>query len=767
MLNRVSINALLKSVIVALCASLVVVLSLGAWDSWQRVRTANRIAAVANVSTDVFKALHNIRSDRSRTVRAVLADRVQTLDSAQLRESREASVPALQSALATLRTMSFPDQSAIVSEFDQRLNTVIRLHAESLAAMARPKGERPASLAKTIHDEMTAFIAFLDKFSVQLNRMVKLEDGFVDQLMEVKQLAWMVRDRGGDASVIVSNGMSGQPLPQDPWVYYTTNLARMDQAWEAMLQMAAGLPMPAKFHDAVELAKKEFFGRDYTETRTKILKELISGQKPSVTVQQWSPVTVPKLATVLAISEVALDVAKEHTANQHAAAMRSLIVQLGLLMAAIALAAGMILLVTRRVIQPLMTIQQAMLKLAGGDFNVTLPGLDRQDEVGAIANAVEKFKVLAVDKGREEAEALMRRQQADADLQAKVAGERAKEAEERAKIADEQARAFNALGDGLGRLSEGDLTFRLDDRFPEAYREVKDNFNTAIERLYETIRAIAEASGAVANAAVEITTSTSDLSQRTEEQAASLERTSSAMEEISATMKNNADNARNANQVTSNTRERADRGGDVVAKAVRAMSRIEDSSTKISDIIGVIDEIARQTNLLALNAAVEAARAGDAGRGFAVVASEVRSLAQRSSEAAKDIKSLIVNSSTQVQEGVQLVNSAGNSLEEILGSIKEVATIVSEIASTSAEQSTGIDHVNTSLTQMDEATQQNAALVEENAATAKVLEQQSQAMSERVAFFKLGHAVASAPSANAPSPASGARSKAATPKRAA
>ena len=158
------------------------------------------------------------------------------------------------------------------------------------------------------------------------------------------------------------------------------------------------------------------------------------------------------------------------------------------------------------------------------------------------------------------------------------------------------------------------------------------------------------------------------------------------------------------------------------------MSRIEESSTKISDIIGVIDEIARQTNLLALNAAVEAARAGDAGRGFAVVASEVRNLAQRSSEAAKDIKSLIVNSTTQVQEGVDLVNRAGKSLGEIVESIKQVATIVSEIASASAEQSTGIDHVNTALTQMDEVTQQNAALVEENAATSKVLEQQSQAM---------------------------------------
>jgi methyl-accepting chemotaxis protein len=241
----------------------------------------------------------------------------------------------------------------------------------------------------------------------------------------------------------------------------------------------------------------------------------------------------------------------------------------------------------------------------------------------------------------------------------------------------------------------------------------------------------------VASASSEISTSTTDLSQRTEEQAASLEETSSSMAKISETVKKNAQDAQQANQFANTTRDVADRGGKVVMEAVSAMSRIAESSGKISDIISVIDEIARQTNLLALNAAVEAARAGEAGRGFAVVASEVRSLAQRSSQAAKDIKDLITNSSGLVKEGVDLVNKAGGSLGEIVESIKKVANIVSDIATASMEQSTGIDQVNTAITQMDEVTQQNSALVEENAATAKTLEQQSSLMNERVAAFRL------------------------------
>jgi methyl-accepting chemotaxis protein len=261
------------------------------------------------------------------------------------------------------------------------------------------------------------------------------------------------------------------------------------------------------------------------------------------------------------------------------------------------------------------------------------------------------------------------------------------------------------------------------------------------QKVSQTIGEIKASGREVTNASAEISTSTTDLSQRTEEQAASLEETSAAMEELAATVRKNAENAQLANQDANATREVADRGGAVVAKAVDAMAKIEDSSRKISDIIGVIDEIARQTNLLALNAAVEAARAGEAGRGFAVVASEVRSLAQRSSQAAKDIKDLITNSNGQVKDGVELVNKAGESLTEIVESIKKVAVVVSEIANASAEQATGIDQINKALTQMDEVTQQNSALVEENAATAKTLEHQAKAMDEQVAFFQIaaGH----------------------------
>ncbi len=322
----------------------------------------------------------------------------------------------------------------------------------------------------------------------------------------------------------------------------------------------------------------------------------------------------------------------------------------------------------------------------------------------------------------------------------------------------------------LNKLADGDFNIKLDDLGrKDEIGQISDAAELVAERVGSTIGNIKISANEVTNASAEISTSTTDLSQRTEEQAASLEQTSASMEEMTATVKKNAENAKEASDLASSTRDVADRGGAVVAKTVDAMAKIEDSSRKISDIIGVIDEIARQTNLLALNAAVEAARAGDAGRGFAVVASEVRSLAQRSSQAAKDIKELITNSNSQVKDGVELVNKAGAALTEIVESIKKVTAVVSEIANASMEQSTGIEQVNKALTQMDEVTQQNSALVEENAATAKTLEGQAKSMDERVAGFRLrsgqangGYETASVRQA----PVAATRPKAAPPKQA-
>ncbi|WP_342358643.1 methyl-accepting chemotaxis protein [Terrarubrum flagellatum] len=392
-------------------------------------------------------------------------------------------------------------------------------------------------------------------------------------------------------------------------------------------------------------------------------------------------------------------------------------------------------------IRPLKDLTATMSRLAQGDLSAEIRVDGSRNEVGQITRAAQAFKDHVTEKAREEAEAALVRQQEDTDRQAKAARVEADAQEkvhaQQRRAAEEQAQVMQALGEGLRSLSAGDLTFRLSAQVPADYEPIKADFNAMVERIAEAMAAITASTREVSNASGEISASTTDLSQRTEEQAASLEQTSASMEEIAATVRKNAENAQTANQSANGAREVAERGGAVVATAVDAMARIEESSRKISDIIGVIDEIARQTNLLALNAAVEAARAGEAGRGFAVVASEVRSLAQRSSQAAKDIKELIVSSGGQVKDGVNLVNRAGAALSEIMESIKGVTAIVADIASASAEQSIGIAEVNKALQQMDEATQQNSALVEENAATAKTLESQAQAMNERVSYFRV------------------------------
>jgi methyl-accepting chemotaxis protein len=291
--------------------------------------------------------------------------------------------------------------------------------------------------------------------------------------------------------------------------------------------------------------------------------------------------------------------------------------------------------------------------------------------------------------------------------------------------------------EGIRTIASGDLTQRWDVKSKDELGNMLADMNGMADALTAVVTDVRNGSNEIGVASNEIAKGNLDLSQRTEEQASSLEETASSMEEMTSTVKQNADNTRQANQLAMSTREQAEKGGEVLSNAVDAMAAITNSSKKIADIIGVIDEIAFQTNLLALNAAVEAARAGEQGRGFAVVASEVRTLAGRSADAAKEIKGLITDSVEKVDLGSELVDASGKTLEEIVTGVKKVTDIISEIAASSQEQANGIEQVNSAVMQMDEMTQQNAALVEEAAAASSEMTSKVKLLSGLSLQFKL------------------------------
>ena len=410
------------------------------------------------------------------------------------------------------------------------------------------------------------------------------------------------------------------------------------------------------------------------------------------------------------------------------------------LVAVAAIAAALVIAIRKGVIR----IAAATETLAGGDNRVNLDGLKRADELGAIVKSLVIFR----DNQLRLAELHQREQAQAADQESTRASQEAA----RAASAKEQAEVVDGLAQGLQRLTAGDLTCRLDKTFAPAYESLRADFNATVTQLAEIMRTISHRASGIETASSETSAAADDLSRRTENQAANLQETATTLNEITNAVSRTAEGSAQADKMVGETGVEARESGEVVRRAVSAMSEIEASSKQIFQITGVIDEIAFQTNLLALNAGVEAARAGDAGKGFAVVAQEVRALAQRSAEAAKEIKALIASSSEQVGQGVKLVGQTGEALRRIVGEVAEINALVTEIAASSHEQATGLAQVNTAVNQMDQVTQQNAAMVEESTAASHSLAQEATALSTLVSRFDIGQAAAPSPVAKAAAP---------------
>jgi methyl-accepting chemotaxis protein len=364
--------------------------------------------------------------------------------------------------------------------------------------------------------------------------------------------------------------------------------------------------------------------------------------------------------------------------------------------------------VRKKLIAPLTHATEVLDEMARGNTDIVVSGFDSDDEMGQL--------ILSLQAVRRNA-------------QETFDAERAKE---NVVVA--------AIGKGMHALAEGDLTYRINEEMADAFARLRDDFNAAAARLQDTIRSVMETTNEVADGAGNISKASDYLAKRTEHQAASLEQTTAALQEITGTIGRTAANAKEARDIVANAKSAAENGGTIVTNAVSAMEEISQSSKKIFDIVGVIDEIAFQTNLLALNAGVEAARAGDSGKGFAVVASEVRALAQRCGTAAKEIKDLISASHEQVESGVALVNQSGSALGDILEQVSRINALVGDMANVSEQQAVGIKQITTAVSEMDNVTQKNAAMVQENRDVAGSLSSRTTALAQMVAFFRTDQA---------------------------
>ncbi|MFB9270209.1 methyl-accepting chemotaxis protein [Bradyrhizobium erythrophlei] len=690
MLNRLTVSALLKTVILVTSFCVVMAISLNAWESWERLQVASRISVIADASASLFKAMHNLRTDRSTTSRLLNSDAPIEADIEKyLRNIRDTEMPAMANALAVLGTFDFAQQKALVPELDRRFKTASAQQSEFWDAMGKPKASRRPTLAKDYTDTVNALLDNMDKLSGVLAADVNHKDATIDQLLAIKQIAWLLRNTAGEASLIVSTGLNSGKMTADIKGNYARFLGGIDAAWNAMELTTRGMQLPPALSNAMAANKTAYFDPQYVALRDRLVNALVTGEKPELTTNQWTPVTVGRLGAAVGVAEAALDAAKAHAAGQYATALHTLIMQVGLLAAAIGLTVGAMLLVGRRVIAPLHTMRDAMLKVAAGDLSVDTGYAARGDEIGALAGALETFKQQAEEKVRIEAQ----------------------ERERNAGAAARQLAIEGYVGEfeGLVRQTLG----QLGDASGQM-RSTSTGLSTVSRQTNERVQVAEKASG---------------------EASMSVETVAAAAEELSASINDISQQAAHAAGIASRAVDQA-RETDGTVQGLAA------SAGRIGEVVGLINSIAAQTNLLALNATIEAARAGDAGRGFAVVASEVKSLASQTAKATEDISEQIADIQKVAGEAIDAIKGIGS----IIGEVNEVATAIAaavqeqgaatqEITRSTQFAAQGTKNVSENITGVKLDADASAAAAEDVKRASETLETQSQQLGHQVTQF--------------------------------
>ncbi len=634
MLNRLTISTLLQTVISVAALVIVGVLSLTAWDSCQRLKMTNRITLVIDGSASMFKAMDRMRADRSTTTRVLAQD--EKLDSAidkYLRDLRDAEMPAMSHALEVLPEIEFAQKQMLLPEFDRLFKMLAAEQKEFWEEMSKPTASRRTALGKEYADTETALLKTLDRISSALAAEVNRQDSTIDQLLTIKQAAWLLRNTAGDASLVVTTSLAAGKISPENRQAYAKSVGGVEIAWKGLQLAVDGMQLPPAMSAAMEANKTAYFEPEYTALRDRLVNALANGEKPEMVANQWSPYTVARLAAAVQVADSALDAAKAYIAGQHSEALRSLLLQVCFLAAAITCVCGAMLMVGRRVIKPLHTIRDAMVKVAGGDLAVETGYVDRKDEIGALAGALEIFKQQAHDKLKIEAQ----------------------ERDRNAGASARQRAIENYVGEFEGMVRQ---SLQQLGEASAAMRGTSSNLSTVSSQTNERV-AVAEKSSSDASLSVESV--------------------ASASEQLSASIDDISQQAAHAAGIAS-------RAVDQARQTDGTVQGLAKSAGRIGEVVGLINTIAAQTNLLALNATIEAARAGEAGRGFAVVASEVKSLASQTAKATDEISEQIADIQKVAGDAIDAIKRIGG----IIGEVNEVATA---IAAAVQEQGTATQEI--------------------------------------------------------------------------